>query len=196
MSTPRRLLFGAGLAGALLLAAQCGSTGTESAPAVARVSSLQSWSVIYGVLEHPRCMNCHPLGDAPLQGDASVPHAQNVQRGPDGEGLFALRCATCHQAENTPGPHLPPGAPKWHLPRADMPLVFQGRSSSELCRQLRDPAQNGGKTPEQLFDHMAHDALVLWGWDPGEGRTPVPVPHESFAAAVRAWVDGGCDCPE
>jgi hypothetical protein len=198
MSIPRfaRLLSGAGLAGSLLLLAQCGSTGTGSAPAVAPASSLQAWSVVYGVLEHPRCMNCHPLGDVPLQGDASVPHAQNVQRGPDGEGLFALRCATCHQAENAPGPHLPPGAPKWHLPRADAPLVFQGRSSSELCRQLRDPARNGGKTPEQLFDHMAHDALVLWGWDPGEGRTPVPVPHESFAAAVRAWVDGGCDCPE
>ena len=79
MSTPRRLLFGAGLAGALLLAAQCGSTGTESAPAVAGATSLPSWSVIYGVLQHPRCMNCHPLGDAPLQGDASAPHAQNVR---------------------------------------------------------------------------------------------------------------------
>ena len=95
MSAPRRLLFGAGLAGALLLAAQCGSTGTESAPAVAGVTSLQSWSAIYGVLQHPRCMNCHPLGDAPLQGDASVPHAQDSERrtGP-GESASTAACAS------------------------------------------------------------------------------------------------------
>jgi hypothetical protein len=141
-------------------------------------------------------MNCHPAGGAPLQGDESLPHAQNVQRGPDGQGLFAMRCATCHQTANTPGPHLPPGAPNWHLPRPNMPLVFEGKSSSELCRQLRDPAQNGGKTPAQLREHMVHDPLVAWGWSPGEGRVPVPLPKEMFDAAATAWVDGGCDCPK
>jgi len=47
----------------------------------------------YPVFMHPRCMNCHPKGDAPLQGEDSHIHAQNVQRGPDGKGLFALKCA-------------------------------------------------------------------------------------------------------
>ncbi len=32
------------------------------------------------VFTHPRCQNCHPAGDAPLQGDDSHPHAQNVKR--------------------------------------------------------------------------------------------------------------------
>jgi hypothetical protein len=141
-------------------------------------------------------MNCHPAGDLPLQGEASVPHAQNVQRGPRGEGRFAMRCSTCHQTSNTPGEHMPPGAPHWQLPHPDMPLVFEGRSSSELCRQLADRARNGGRTPEQLLEHMAQDPLVLWGWDPGAGRNPVPIPHAKFAAAARAWVEGGCRCPD
>jgi len=82
------------------------------------------------------------------------------------------------------------------LPKRDMPLVFEGMSRDELCRQMRDPAQNGGKTPEQLFEHMAHDPLVLWGWAPGDGRTRVSTPHAELVAAVRTWVDSGCDCPE
>ena len=140
-------------------------------------------------------MNCHPAGDIPLQGDDSHLHAQNVQRGSDGQGRFALRCDACHQAQNVAGAHLPPGAPNWHLPRADMPLVFQGKTSRELCQQLKDPKRNGGKTPEQLFEHMAHDPLVLWGWRPGDGREPVSTPHDELVRAMRAWVDGGCDCP-
>ncbi|MGH9777334.1 MAG: hypothetical protein ACRD5I_02885, partial [Candidatus Acidiferrales bacterium] len=46
----------------------------------------------YPVFMHPRCMNCHPVGDAPLQGDDSRPHAQNVQRNRDGKGKYALKC--------------------------------------------------------------------------------------------------------
>ena len=40
----------------------------------------------YKVLMHPRCMNCHPSGDVPLQGDDSHLHVQNVKRGEDGKG--------------------------------------------------------------------------------------------------------------
>jgi hypothetical protein len=141
-------------------------------------------------------MNCHPAGEAPLQGDSSLPHAQNVQRGAMGHGRYALRCDACHQEANLPGPHLPPGAPGWHLPRRDEPLVFEGRSSAELCRQLKDPERNGHKSLEELFAHVDHDPLVLWGWSPGEGRTPVKVSHLELVAAMRAWIDGGCECPE
>jgi|SoiMethySBSTD1v2_1073268.scaffolds.fasta_scaffold40277_5 hypothetical protein len=158
--------------------------------------SLGAWDVVYQALQHPRCMNCHPAGEAPLQGDSSLPHAQNVQRGAMGHGRYALRCDACHQEANLPGPHLPPGAPGWHLPRRDEPLVFEGRSSAELCRQLKDPERNGHKSLEELFAHVDHDPLVLWGWSPGEGRTPVKVSHLELVAAMRAWIDGGCDCPE
>jgi hypothetical protein len=213
MSSPRfraALAAPLGLGLALALLAQCSApeqaeehaarsaaAGVESAAAAtASAAALAGWEVVYDVLQHPRCVNCHPGGDVPLQGDAGLPHAQLVQRGPDGNGLFAMRCATCHQRENTPGPHMPPGAPSWHLPHPDAPLVFQGRSSAELCRQLKDPDRNGGRTPEELLAHVAADPLVLWGWSPGDGRTPVPIPHADFYAAAFAWVEGGCACPE
>jgi hypothetical protein len=179
-----------------LLFAQCSSPSADESVGADTGHAAAAWSTVYAVLQHPRCMNCHPAGDVPLQGDDSLPHAQNVQRGPDGTGLFALRCATCHQTQNTPGAHLPPGAPTWHLPRPSMPLVFEGLDESELCRQLKDPQRNGGKSPEALLHHVAEDPLVLWGWEPGDGRAPVSTPHADFVAAMRAWVEGGCDCPE
>jgi len=195
-------LLAASVAGATLSAlialAGCGAPAPDpeaAAPQAPPGGSVGAWEVIYKVLQHPRCLNCHPAGNSPLQGDASLPHGQNVQRGPMGRGRYALRCDSCHQESNQPGAHLPPGAPNWHLPRRDEPLVFEGRSPGELCRQLKDPAQNGHKTPEALFLHMAEDPLVLWGWDPGEGRTPVSVPRPELVAAMRAWVDGGCECP-
>src|SRR5262245_22996407 len=100
----------------------------------------------YKVFMHPRCMNCHPNGDRPLQGDDSHIHAQNVQRGPDGKGLFALKCANCHQDKNLPGANMPPGNPNWHLLTPEMPMVFQGRSPRELALQMVDTKQNGGKS--------------------------------------------------
>ena len=182
----RSLGLAAFLAAAAAVTVQCRST-----PA----SGPTDWDVVYDVLQHPRCVNCHPAGDVPLQGDEGLPHAQNVQRGPLGTGLFAQRCAACHQTRNTPGPHMPPGAPGWHLPHPDMPLVFEGKTRAELCRQLRDSAQNGNRTPEQVLEHVASDPLVLWGWDPGDGRAPVAIPHDVFVAAMRRWVEGDCDCP-
>lgn len=187
-----------GAAALLLLAGlltQCRASDPPPSAAVQR-AAVTSWETIYDVLQHPRCANCHPSDGVPRQGDDGLPHAQNVQGGPEGKGLFAQRCDACHQTQNLQGPHLPPGAPNWHLPHPDMPLVFVGKSSAELCGQLRDPAHNGGRTPEQLFDHVAHDALVLWGWNPGEGRTPVPTSHAELLRAMRSWIDGGCGCPD
>jgi hypothetical protein len=151
---------------------------------------------VYKVLMHPRCMNCHPSGDIPLQGDDSHLHAQNVQRGEDGKGKYALKCANCHQETNLPGEKLPPGNPNWHLPTTAMPLVFQGKSPKELADQLKDPKRNGGRTLEQLVEHVTHDKLVLWGWEPGEGRTKPPLSHAEFAKRFREWVEKGAASPE
>ncbi len=181
----------AAVVGMAWVSVQC---GTASGAGAAR-DGAGAFATVYEVLQHPRCKNCHPAGRVPLQGDDSRPHGQNVQGGADGKGLYAMRCANCHLDQNTPGAHLPPGAPNWHLPAADMPLVFEGRSAAELARQLVDPAQNGGRTPQDLLRHLAEDPLVLWGWSPGDGRTPVPVPHAEFVAAARAWVEAGCPVP-
>jgi hypothetical protein len=150
----------------------------------------------YKVFMHPRCMNCHPAGDMPLQGDDSHPHAQNVKRGTDGKGKYALKCANCHQEKNLPGENMPPGNPNWQLPPPEMPLVFQDKNPGELARQLKDPKQNGNKTLEQLLHHIAEDKLVLGCWDPGDGRTNPPLAHAEFARMMRTWVENGAEAPE
>jgi hypothetical protein len=151
---------------------------------------------VYKVLMHPRCMNCHPSGEVPLQGDDSHLHPQNVKRGEDGKGKYALKCANCHQDTNLAGKNLPPGNPTWQLPRKNMPLVFQGKSPRELADQLKDPKRNGGKTLEQLVEHVTHDKLVLWAWDPGDGRTRPPLSHDEFAKKFREWVEKDAPLPE
>jgi len=51
------------------------------------------------VLTHPRCVNCHPAGDRPRQGDIRRLHQPPVARGEDGFGLPAMRCPICHQGQ-------------------------------------------------------------------------------------------------
>ena len=200
MTCPRAnrvlLLLAAAFAGAASL-----STRREAA-AVARpadqddAGARAAFLDVYKVLMHPRCMNCHPSGDAPLQGDDSHPHMQNVRRGEDGNGQYALKCANCHQATNLPGENMPPGNPNWHLPPPEMRMVFQGKTAGELARQLKDPKQNGNKTLEQVLQHVTEDKLVLAGWDPGDGRTKPPLTHAEFAAKMREWVEKGAAAPE
>ena len=145
----------------------------------------------YKVLMHPRCMNCHPAGDAPLQGDDSHLHGQNVQRGPDGKGKYALKCANCHQLANLPGRNMPPCNPNWHLPPPEMKMVFQGKTPRQLARQLKDPNLNGHKTLDQILHHVAEDKLVAAGWDPGDGRTNPPLSHDQFVRKMREWIEKG-----
>jgi len=150
----------------------------------------------YAVLMSPRCMNCHPKGDVPLQGDDSHLHTQGVKRGPDGKGLYALKCANCHQPQNTAGVHMPPGNPNWHLPPADMKMVFEGKTPRQLAAQLLDPKRNGGKTKQQLIDHVTSDKLVMGGWNPGDGRSLPPLSHEEFARQFKLSIDKGAYLPD
>ena len=153
------------------------------------------FEAIYTVLQHPRCLNCHPSGDAPLQGEQSLPHVMNITRSSSQAGL---ECAACHQTQNSESYGVdggPPGAPNWHLPSKDMPLVFQGLSINELCEQLKDPARNGQMSLTDLYNHIATDPLVIWGWTPGGARSVPPIPHDVFAAHFKSWVSLGGPCP-
>ena len=76
------------------------------------------------VLTHPRCMNCHPASDRPLQGNDKHPHE---------------------------------------------PLVTR--------------------------EHLAHDDLVAWGWQPGPGRDPAPGSQAVLGELIQAWIDTGAQCP-
>ncbi len=145
------------------------------------------------VLTHPRCVNCHPPDDSPRQGELHAMHDPPVVRGAAGRGLAALPCAGCHQDRNVELARVP-GAVDWHL--APPQMVWLDRSVGEICTQLVDPARNGGKTLAQLHEHLAHDALVAWGWAPGADRTPAPGTQAQLAALFQAWIDTGAVCPQ
>jgi hypothetical protein len=143
------------------------------------------------VLQHPRCLNCHPDGDRPTQGPG-YPHQPPVQRGADGRGVTAMRCTTCHQAANF-DPGRVPGNPKWQL--APLSMAWQRRSLAHICAQVKDPARNGGHTLDEIVEHMAHDELVGWAWRPGEDREPAPGTQAAFGALIKAWAESGAACP-
>lgn len=149
----------------------------------------------YPVFMHPRCVNCHPIAEVPLQGEDSRPHEPPVQRAPGGRGKLALKCTNCHQTENLAGANLPPGATNWHMPPANMKMVFEGKSAGDLCRQLKDPKQNGGHNAAGAIEHLEKDPLVHWGWSPGDGRSTPPLSHADFLARMQEWVRNGAACP-
>ena len=159
-------------------------------------ASAKAFREVHKVFTSPRCQNCHPAGDAPLQGDDSHVHLQNVRRGKDGHGVTAMRCETCHQTSNLAGDHMPPGNPKWGLPSPEHKMVFVGRTPAELCRQLKDPRQTGGRSLQQLLEHVADDELVAWGWNPGDGRGLPPLSRQDTVAQMKIWIDGGAACPQ
>jgi mono/diheme cytochrome c family protein len=159
-------------------------------------ASAKAFLEAYKVFSHPRCVNCHPAGDRPLQGDRQVIHSMHIVRGTDGLGKNGVWCSACHQDHNLPGPHMPPGSPGWQLPDADLPMVFEGRTPRQLCQQLKDAAQNGHRSPEELVEHVRDTPIVIWGWHPGEGRTPAPLSHEEFTELLTEWVEKGQACPE
>ena len=193
----RRVLAVLGFAGCTaLVAASIVAGPPKPQPKPDAAASRAAFLQVYRVLVSPRCQNCHPAGDAPLQGDDSHIHLQDVKRGKDGHGVYGMRCDTCHQATNLPGDHMPPGNPKWSLPSPDLKMVFVGRSAPELCKQIKDPKQNGGRNLQALFDHIAKDDLVGWGWNPGDGRTLPPLNRAETVAQLKIWIDGGAACPQ
>jgi len=144
------------------------------------------------VLTHPRCVNCHPAGDRPLQHEIGQLHQPPVERGADGFGLAAMRCSICHQKANFE-PGRVPGHPHWHL--APRQMGWQGKTPGEICAQVKDPTRNGGRSLQQIHEHIATDSLVGWAWAPGFGREPAPGTQQQAGALIAAWIRDGAACP-
>jgi hypothetical protein len=145
------------------------------------------------VLTHPRCVNCHPAGDRPRQGDARRLHEPKVVRGADGHGTATMRCSSCHKETNF-DPGRMPGHPEWHLAPAEM--AWEGKTLAEICAQIKDPLRNGGRKIDDLIEHIGEDTLVGWAWAPGYGRAPVPGTQAQAGALVEAWARSGAGCPK
>ncbi len=170
-----------------------------AAPVAAQEDELKTWEKINAVLSHPRCANCHTPDDHPRWGDLAAGtarvHPMGVTRGHDGSGFGnpGLRCTTCHAGKNAAWENAPPGAPGWHLAPAEM--VWFGKSSAEICAQIKDPLRNGNRTLADIAEHVKDDGLVAWGWNPGPGREPAPGTINETYADLVSWMNAGAPCP-
>lgn len=158
----------------------------------------EAFDKMMSVLTHKRCVNCHPAGDRPHQGEDSHVHNFGVQRGDDNHGLAALRCETCHQHENNDYAGVP-GAPEWSL--APRKMAWEGLTRVEIARSMLNPENNGGRSLEETVKHLTEHELVLWAWEPGvdasgNPRELPPVPKDEYIEAVKAWAEAGAPIPE
>jgi hypothetical protein len=164
----------------------------------ARMRSQALFTEAAKVITHPRCMNCHPATRSPTQGDDLHPHQPPMRAGERGSGVSGINCTSCHRSGNTtlPGSRVGsvPGADPWLLAPASM--SWQGRTLGEICRQIKDPARNGGRSLADIHKHMSTDHLVGWAWHPGDGRRPAPGNQELFGALINAWIQAGAECPD
>lgn len=69
-------------------------------------------------------------------------------------------------------------------------MGWQRLSVGEICKQIKDPARNGGRVLEESYEHDTH-GLVGWGWNPAEGRAPAPGSQEIFGQLTQGSVDTG-----
>lgn len=150
------------------------------------------------VIMHPRCMNCHPATDRPLQGNDQHLHQPPVMRGEGGVGVAGNNCATCHTEKNyrlheKASYQSIPGHPRWQL--APIEMAWEGKTVGQICQQLKDKSRNGDRDLAMLHEHFAKDDLVAWGWNPGPGREPAPGTQERTGELIQAWIDTGAQCP-
>jgi len=148
------------------------------------------------VLEHPRCMNCHPMTRRPTQGDDMHAHIPPISS-ESATHAAGVPCTSCHGPTNRPtssgGIRSVPGASPWQLAPASM--AWQTLTTGQICEQLKDPVRNGNRSLQQIHHHLSEDHLVAWAWHPGEGRTPAPGTQVDFGTLVEVWIQTGAHCP-
>lgn len=173
---------------------------------ISSVDGLAAWQLFYEVASHPRCSNCHvgadnrPMWSGPSYG-RTRPHGMNINAGDSRIGAEALPCASCHTTLSAPDdaanavPHTPPRvAQVWALPPVE--AAWFGKSSPEICNQLKDPERNGNRTIAEVAIHLGHDRVLRWAWAPGGNRQPAPHSLDAATDALMKWAAAGTPCPE
>ena len=162
-------------------------------------NGLQFWGKIFEVFSHPRCSNCHvgpdnlPMWSGPSYGPKARPHGMNIDAGPSRIGMETIPCNACHTLHNSMVPHGPPGAEVWLLPPVEM--QWSSVSSADICAQIKDRNRNGERSIADVVEHVEHNGLVGWGWDPGPGREPAPYSNTQLAQFLKQWDAAGAPCP-
>lgn len=169
---------------------------------VSREDGLAAWDRVYEVASHPRCANCHtgasdrPMWSGPSYGKTR-PHGMNIRAGESRIGAEFVACSTCHaqRASLNDMPHAAPQvAADWQL--APVEAHWFGKSSTEVCNQLRDPNLNGDRSFVELAEHLDHDVILHWAWNPGGGREPAPYTLQAHVNDVLAWGAAGAPCSD
>lgn len=164
---------------------------------------LEAWDRIYAVASHPRCSNCHvgpsnvPMWSGTSYRNGPKPHGMNINGGESRIGAETVLCSTCHAyREVAVGDRIPHTAPQvaadWQL--APVEAEWFGKSSDEVCNQLRDPEQNGDRTFLDIASHLDHDVILHWAWNPGAGREPAPGTLQDHVNDILAWGVAGMPC--
>jgi hypothetical protein len=189
------LSFAAGEQNAVIDPPEEGTVSTEQ--------GLEAWDRIYEVASHPRCSNCHvgpdnvPMWSGPSYGKTR-PHGMNINAGESRIGAEYVLCSTCHvNSEATdrgnPQPHEAPRvAMDWRLPPVE--AHWFGKSSLEICNQLRDPALNGDRDYLELAAHLEHDVILHWAWKPGGNREAAPYSLQEHVDDLLVWGVAGQPC--
>ena len=184
--------------GALIVASPLFAEG-ESVEA--QTDGREAWARIYAVASHPRCTNCHvgaqdqPMWEGLAYGPGAV-HGMGIRADDSRIGAESQPCRVCHvtsaSARETPA-HAPAQIDDaWRLPPVE--LDWLGRSSAEICAQLRDPARNDGHDIAGLVEHLTASPFVAWGFAPGGGRSAPPGSPEEMARDVALWGAAGMPC--
>lgn len=195
------LCLALGLPGAAFAA---GGTVEIIPPASATLDEgLAAWDRIYEVTSHPRCSNCHvgadnrPMWSGPSYG-RTRPHGMNIDAGESRIGAETLLCSTCHMDREGGGNDIPHAAPQvamaWRL--APVEAEWFGKSSVEICHQLRDPERTDGRDFMAIAEHLDHDLILHWAWAPGGTREPAPYSLQEHVNDVLIWGVAGTPCPE
>lgn len=196
------------LAAAVLIAATPAMAEVEINPpaSATEAEGLEAWGRIYEVASHPRCANCHtgasdiPMWSGPSYGKAR-PHGMNIRAGDSRIGAEFIPCQTCHTTKDEDWENantMPHAAPRvaafWQL--APVEADWFGRSSVEICTQLRDPELNGDRDMVEIAEHLDHDVILHWAWNPGGTREPAPYSLQEHVDDILVWGTAGFPCPE
>ncbi|MEP1768715.1 MAG: hypothetical protein ABJJ53_19015 [Sulfitobacter sp.] len=159
-----------------------------------------AWGRIYEVISHPRCTNCHVGEDgrpawAGLNYGAGRLHGMNIVAGESRIGAENIPCRTCHIGAEGPNDvaHAAPQVDDaWRLPPVEM--AWRGKTSAQVCAQLRNPDTNDGFELADLVEHVRTSAFVRFGFAPGAGRMPAPGSVAALAQDLQEWGAAGMPC--
>lgn len=184
------------LIAALLLATPLAAQDTTAS----REEGLAAWDRIFEKVSHPRCTNCH-VGDSGvpmwngLGYGAETVHGMGIMADETRIGALSMPCRTCHVTADRANavPHAPPHIDDaWRLPPVE--LEWLGKTSAEICAQMRNPETNDGNDIAELAEHLRTSAFVAWGYAPGAGRSAPDGTPEDIAGDVEIWGAAGTPC--